>query len=118
MINPGDIFTIIHIDQNKEGNIGERKLERSISTYGKEDTEFIPSEDKEYIMCQDGFITMNKNYDNSGIGWYLIQENNKYYYRVMQVNFFPIEIKVQIIGKNKNIPMSCNRVCSGMLHMY
>ena len=98
LIQPGMIFQVIPMPKPtpvKDTGIPPR----SISNYGYtvDEIDFTPNYYTAYFMASDGCVG---RYDkkNHMIGFDILQENGKVYYRINQVGFYPIEIKVEIIG--------------------
>jgi len=112
-IIPGDIFTIKFLPEETKNDYS---MLRFPSCYGNFLTKFNPEENARYTLCKDNSVVNVDNMDES-IGWHFIQQNNKFYYRVMQANFYPVEIEVKIIDKMEPIDFNDNIVASGVLHI-
>jgi hypothetical protein len=82
-------------------------LTRSMSTYGHPNLEFFPAEDEPYVVCShfDNLMEVaSVNDPERPIGWELIYQNGKYYARVAQYGFQPVELRVTGIGKANEVP--------------
>jgi hypothetical protein len=94
---------------------------RTISTYGiDQDTiDFIPELGIPYVIGLSGQIS-RLNDPIHKIGFNIIQENGRVYYRIMQVGFYSVEIQVEIIGlvNCETLVQEDNSVSSGVLHFY
>jgi len=104
LLSPG---TIIRITTNIKPSTSKpssnpSRLERSISNYGYNDANFVPTDGGEYIVFNPlNGIICNYAEPSTMIGFNLTfnSEKNQYYYTVMQNNFFPIKCNVEIIGE-------------------
>lgn len=82
-------------------------LTRSMSTYGHPNLEFFPAEDEPYVVCShfDNLMEVaSVNDPERPIGWELIYQSGKYYARVAQYGFQPVELRVTGIGKANEVP--------------
>jgi hypothetical protein len=82
----------------------EPRLSRTASLYGYGSAlELAPRKNEVYIICRDGSV--KSAYDASRpIGWELLEDGDRFYYRVTQVGFNPEPVSVTFVGQDAEYP--------------
>lgn len=84
-----------------------KTLCRTLSMYGRKTLEFFPVKDEPYVVCShfDNLMEVASIIEpEREIGWELIYDKGKYYARVAQYGFDPVELIVTGVGRANEIP--------------
>lgn len=106
LIKPGMMFQAACLPYEGQGG-----LESTMSSYGIADLEGAPQKNVTYVLCRDGSI---QDYwvRNRPIGWELIEDGDKWFYRVTQMNHKPKPLAVFYMGTTENVPEGRGKIGS------
>ena len=106
LIKPGMLFQAERLPYPGQGG-----LEATMSNYGIPDLEEAPRSRTTYVVCRDGSI--QDHWDRQRpIGWELLEDGDKWFYRVTQMHHTPKPLTVFYIGTTEDVPKGRGKIGS------